>query len=63
MHFGIDITLAHNYVVDFINLKIVSQREGALVLVSRLSDYYDSVGEEQPAATVIHYDPIPLIDI
>ena len=63
IHFGIDITSVRNYVGDFINLEKVPQSEGALVLVSWLSDYYDLVGEEQPGATVIHYDPIPSVNI
>ena len=62
LHFGIDIESVHNYIGDFMNLEKVPQSEGALVLVSWLSDYFDLVGEEQPGAVVIHYDPIPLVD-
>ena len=62
-HFGIDIEGAHSYIGSLISMDEVPDTEGALVLVCWLSSYFDLIGEEQPGANVIHYDPILLRDI
>ena len=62
-HFGIDIEGCHSYISNFVELHEVPESEASLVLVCWLADYFDLIGEEQPGARVVHYDPIPLKEI